>query len=185
MTSNPNRSNGQFQFHSQAFQFGVVELAGLKMFLTEPSSPPTATPAEITAGKTGNCIACHAAPNFTDFKLHNTGTAQKEYDDIHGVGQFAGLSIPNLATRNGNYNQFLPATEPHPVASEPFRAIPLLTDPALTDLGIWNVLPILTYQVHRRRFGPSYAMTNSHAPYRIVSCSIGLSPVSRHQGSAI
>ena len=47
--------------------------------------------------------------------------------------------IPNLAARNGNYNGFLPATEVHPNASERFRAIPALTDPALTDLGVWNV----------------------------------------------
>ena len=139
VTANPNRPDGQFQFHSQAFQFGAVELEGLKMFLTEPSSPPTATPAEIAAGKIGNCLACHAAPNFTDFKLHNTGTAQKEYDDIHGAGQFAGLSIPNLATRDGNYNQFLPATENHPAALGPFRAIPTAGDPSLTDLGSWNI----------------------------------------------
>jgi hypothetical protein len=139
VTSNPNRPNGQFQFHAQSFQFGALELDGLKMFLTEPSSPPTATPAEITAGKIGNCLACHAAPNFTDFKLHNTGTAQKEYDDIHGAGQFAGLSIPSLATRNGNYNQFLPVTETHPAALEPFRAIPTAGDPSLTDLGSWNI----------------------------------------------
>lgn len=93
---------------------------------------------ELTTGAIGNCISCHAAPNFTDFKLHNTGTAQNEYDAIHGASQFAGLSIPNLATRDGNYNQYLPATELHPAASEPFRAIPLLANPALTDLGIWN-----------------------------------------------
>ena len=139
VTSNPNRQDGQFQFHpTQSFAFGATELAGLKIFLTEPAALP-ASPAELTAGRIGNCIACHAAPNFTDFKLHNTGTTQKEYDDIHGTGQFAGLTIPNLTTRNGNYNQFLPATETHPAALEPFRSIPALANPALTDLGIWNV----------------------------------------------
>ena len=139
VTSNPNRTDGQFQVHTEPFQFRAGELDGLKMFLAEPSSPPIATAGEIAAGRVGNCLACHAAPNFTDFKLHNTGTAQKEYDDIHGAGQFAGLSIPNLATRNGNYDQFLPATENHPAATEPFRAIPLLADPTLTDLGAWNI----------------------------------------------
>lgn len=138
VTSNPNRLNGQFQFHSQAFTFGTTELAGLKMFLAEPMTLP-ASPAELTTGKIGNCIACHAAPNFTDFKLHNTGTTQREYDLIHGTGEFTGLSIPNLTTRNSNYNQFLPATETHPAALEPFRAIPTAGTPALTDLGIWNV----------------------------------------------
>ena len=138
VTSNPNRSNGQFQFHSQAFEFGTTELAGLKMFLSEPVTLP-ASPAELTAGKIGNCLACHAAPNFTDFKLHNTGTTQKEYDSIHGATAFGALVIPNLAARNGNYNAFLPATENHPNASERFRAIPTLADPSLTDLGVWNV----------------------------------------------
>ena len=139
VTSNPHRADGQFQFHTQPFAFGATELAGLKIFLREPVTPPTASPAEVAAGKIGNCIACHAAPNFTDFKLHNTGTTQREYDSIHGVNSFAALTIPSLAARNGNYNGFLPATEVHPNASERFRAIPILADPALTDLGAWNV----------------------------------------------
>lgn len=139
VTSNPHRADAQFQFHTQPFAFGATELAGLKIFLREPATPPTASPAEVAAGKIGNCIACHAAPNFTDFKLHNTGTTQREYDSIHGVNSFAALTIPSLAARNGNYNGFLPATEVHPNASERFRAIPILADPALTDLGAWNV----------------------------------------------
>jgi hypothetical protein len=138
VTSNPNRSNGQFQFNSQAFEFGAFELAGLKMFLAEPTTllpPPPTSP----TGRIGNCIACHAAPNFTDFKLYNTDTTQKEYDGIYGAGRFARLSIPDLATRNGNYDQFLPATESHPAALEQFRAIPSRGKPSLTDLGTWNV----------------------------------------------
>jgi hypothetical protein len=72
VTSNPNRQNGQFQFHpGQNFLFGALELDGLKIFLSEP--PPSPVP----AGGIGNCIACHAAPNFTDFKLHNTGVTQR------------------------------------------------------------------------------------------------------------
>lgn len=138
VTSNPNRQDGQFQFHSQSFTFGATELDGLKMFFSEPTTIP-ASSAELAAGKIGNCLACHAAPNFTDFKLHNTGSAQKEYDDIHGAGQFASLSIPNLITRNGSYNQFLPATETHPAALGPFRDIPSVGNPGLTDLGVWNV----------------------------------------------
>ena len=116
VTTNPNRQDGQFQFHpSQSFEFGAAELAGLKIFLAEPLTI-TASVGELTTGAIGNCISYHAAPNFTDFKLHNTGTAQNEYDAIHGANQFAGLSIPNLATRDGNYNQYLPATELHPAA---------------------------------------------------------------------
>ena len=138
VTSNPNRADGRFQFHTQTFAFGATELAGLKMFLAEPTALP-ASQAERSTGKIGNCIACHAAPNFTDFKLHNTGTTQREYDLVHGTGQFTGLSIPNLSTRSGSYDQFLPATETHPAAREPFRAIPTASLPALTDLGVWNV----------------------------------------------
>ncbi len=138
ITSNPHRVNGLFQFHIQPFVFGPQELEGLKIFLAEPSAiPPTGL--ELTDGKIGNCLACHEAPNFTDFKLHNTGTTQREYDTIHGVNSFSALTIPNLATRNGNYNGFLPATDIHPNASERFRAIPVLADPTLIDLGVWNV----------------------------------------------
>ena len=136
VTSNPNRADGQFQFHSQPFEFGPTQLDGLKMFLAEPAGP-VASPGELTAGKIGNCIACHAAPNFTDFKLHNTGTTQKEYDSFpsHGPGAFLALPIPTLATRTAND---LPATEQHPTASERFRSIPSDTT-TVTDLGVWNI----------------------------------------------
>ena len=136
VTSNPNRTDGQFQFHTQPFSFGTLELDGLKMFLAEPAALP-ASQTELTAGKIGNCIACHAAPNFTDFKAHNTGTTQKEYDDIpgHGSGAFMNLAIPTLATRTADD---LPATEQHPTASERFRAIPS-AGTTLIDLGLWNV----------------------------------------------
>lgn len=140
VTSNPNTSTRQFTFHTQPFEFGATELAGLKIFLREPSTPPTASPAEVAAGQIGNCLACHAAPDFTDFKLHNTGVAQREYDDPpvgagHAPGSFAALSIPNLATRTAND---LPATEQHPGASDRFRSIPT-AGTTLTDLGVWNV----------------------------------------------
>jgi hypothetical protein len=138
VTSNPNTSSGQFQFHAQPFTFGATEFEGLKMFLAEPAAP-TASSTELTAGKIGNCIACHAAPHFTDFKLHNAGTAQTEYDGIHGAERFQALVIPDLTARNADYDDFLPATEKHPNASERFRSIPLLANPTLTDLGIWNV----------------------------------------------
>ncbi|MDR4463089.1 MAG: hypothetical protein MRJ66_02370 [Nitrospira sp.] len=136
VTSNPNRTDGQFQFHTQPFSFGAKELAGLKIFLAEPAALP-ASPAELETGKIGNCLSCHAAPNFTDFKAHNTGTTQKEYDEIpgHGNGAFLNLSIPTLATRTADD---LPATEQHPTAGERFRAVPA-PGTTLTDLGLWNV----------------------------------------------
>lgn len=140
VTSNPNRGNGLFQFHTQPFVFGATELAGLKIFLQEPSTPPTASPGEVAVGQIGNCLACHAAPNFTDFKLHNTGVAQREFDDPavgagHAAGSFMALAIPSLATRTDND---LPATEQHPSASERFRSIPS-AGTTLTDLGVWSI----------------------------------------------
>lgn len=136
VTSNPNRTDGQFQFHTQTFTFGAQELAGSKMFLSEPAALP-ASSTELTAGKIGNCLSCHTAPDFTDFKAHNTGTTQKEYDEIpgHGNGAFLNLAIPDLATRTADD---LPATEQHPKASERFRAVPS-AGTTLTDLGLWNI----------------------------------------------
>lgn len=138
VSGNPNSADGRFQFHEQEFRFGPEELTGLKIFLAEPAATPP-TPQDISRGGIGNCLACHAAPAFTDFKLHNTGTAQTEYDDIHGAGKFQSLVIPNLTARNANYDAYLPATENHPSASERFRSVPVLANPELTDLGVWNV----------------------------------------------
>src|SRR5205823_11355711 len=101
---------------------------------TEPSAIPPSTP-ELADGQIGNCIACHAAPNFTDFKLHNTGIAQNEYDTIHGSGAFMALTIPPLNPRTASD---IPATEQHPGASELFRSIPT-GGTTLTDLGGWNI----------------------------------------------
>lgn len=138
VSGNPNTSDGRFQFHEQEFRFGAEELAGLNVFLAEPPTTPL-TQHDIVSGGIGNCLACHAAPNFTDFKLHNTGTAQKEYDNLHGVGQFAQLAIPNLSDRTANPERYLPATHNHPSYQEPFRAVPTASNPGLTDLGVWNI----------------------------------------------
>lgn len=135
---NPNTSDGKFQFHDQEFRFGPDELLGLKLFLAEPASA-SPSPDDVTRGGVGNCLACHAAPTFTDFKVHNTGTAQTEYDTIHGQDRFASLLIPDLDERNAHPEQYLPASHEHPNYQEPFRSIPSATDPKLTDLGVWNV----------------------------------------------
>ncbi len=136
---NPATEDGKFQFHDQPFKFGQEELQGLKIFFAEPSTIPSVSES-LKRGKTGNCIACHQAPTFTDFRFHNTGTTQAEYDRIHGPGTFAHLRFPDLRERNANYDQYLPATEQHPHAQGPFRAVPVTTNPKLTDLGLWNVL---------------------------------------------
>ncbi len=68
--SNPiyvDGSYGNFKYHAQPFVFGATELAGLKIFLS------VANGAADGSQHAGNCAACHIAPNFTDFRFHNTG----------------------------------------------------------------------------------------------------------------
>ena len=87
----------------------------------------------------GNCVRCHTPPHFTDFKFHNTGATQDEYDAVHGAGAFARLAIPGYGERKRNPNAFLPITSRHPNASAVFRSIPDLSDPRKCDLGMWNI----------------------------------------------
>ncbi len=147
VTTNPNTDSGGFDFHpTQPFVFGAEELRGLTLFLSEPDGRP--------ATVSGNCVACHAAPRFTDFRLHNTGATQIEYDALHGDGAFAGLDVPGLLRRLARPDDFLPPSARHPDASGRFRAVPTALDPSLTDLGIWNVFAnpdVLTPQPRLRQ----------------------------------
>lgn len=127
----PDAADGpRFLLHDQRFVFGPAELRGLRVFLADAGS---AAP----GGGVGNCIACHAPPEFTDFGLHNNGVAQREYDTLHGAGAFAALNIPALAQRNPATD--LPATGANPTRQGRFRAVASAGDPALTDLGVWSV----------------------------------------------
>jgi len=130
---------GRFLFHDQARAFGPLELRGLRVFFTRAPKDRPLTPAERAAGGIGNCIACHPAPLFTDFGFHNTGVTQTEYDAVHGEGAFAALPVPGLSERNLRPNEFLPVTEQHPRAREPFRAPSSAERPGYTDLGVWNI----------------------------------------------
>ena len=137
VTENPNTENSGFQFHDQPFVFGEEELKGLKIFFSQKFR--RLRPSDLAKGEVGNCVSCHAAPNFTDFKFHNTGIAQAEYDGIHGPGTFAKIEIPGLGKRKNNPNEYLPATSQHSDAKEPFRSIPSIDNAQLTDLGLWNI----------------------------------------------
>lgn len=119
-----------FMLHQQPYQFGPEELAGLKTFFTRGKGKKE---------HAGNCVACHPAPRFTDFSLHNNGITQVEYDEIFGDGAFAALEIPDLETRNANHDAYLPATAAHPKAKERFRAMAAKNRPGYTDLGVWNI----------------------------------------------
>jgi cytochrome c peroxidase len=131
-------NDGPFLFHPADRVFGAEELHGLRIFLrAAPSRKLKAS--ELAEGGLGNCATCHAAPAFTDFSFHNTGIAQLEFDGLHGAGAFRRLYVPGVAERNADPNRWLPATEQHPHAAEPFRRVPSAGDAQHTDLGVWNV----------------------------------------------
>ena len=130
-------ADGSFQNHTQDFAFGQTELDGLKIFLRHPAHA-TASATELNQGAIGNCAACHAPPNFTDFKFHNTGASQEEYDAVHGAGAFAQLTIPDYATRRADPDTRLPASHQHPFADGSFASIPDAQHQEYADLGLWN-----------------------------------------------
>lgn len=131
----------RFQFHAQPFQFNDSELRGLKVFLREPASAAGLSAAELAGGGIGNCVSCHAPPQFTDFGLHNTGVSQLEYDGIFGAGAFAALPVPTLAQRSRPEvaRAALPQTAAHPDYQSLMRAIPSAADRRRVDLGAWNI----------------------------------------------
>ncbi|MFM1768520.1 MAG: hypothetical protein RJA22_1049 [Verrucomicrobiota bacterium] len=113
---------GRFKTLRQPFRFGPLELAGARLFFGR-----------------ANCQACHPAPDFTDFRFHNTGVAQEEYDLLHGRGAFARLRVPGLAERRRDPDRWLPPTAQRPAAQGPFLGVPAKDTPGRTDLGLWNV----------------------------------------------
>jgi cytochrome c peroxidase len=126
-------SFGSFKYHSQAFAFGATELQGLIIFM---KAAPGATDGSQHAG---NCAACHVPPNFTDFKFHNNGASQEEYDAANGTGTFAQLVVPGLTERTANFDLYLPPSANHPNATERFRHPAVAGNPQYADLGLWNV----------------------------------------------
>ena len=125
-------SDGTFTEHKQEFVFGPQELTGLKIFLREPLPQTLAGDPRYLSTRTGNCIACHPAPRFTDSSFHNIGSTQDQYDADNGAGSFQRLFIPDLDYRNARYDDYLPPTEQHPLASGAFKS-------SAADLGVWNV----------------------------------------------
>jgi cytochrome c peroxidase len=121
------QDDGRFELHSQAYSFGEIELAGLKLFLGE-QRPSRA-----------NCAECHPPPQFTDHLLHNTGVSQIEYDALFGVGAFASLYVPDLGARIARPDMYLPASRRHPRAVSRFRSAPSKERPGFVDLGVWNI----------------------------------------------
>ena len=124
--------DGSFKYHSQPYQFGALELQGLKIFLA--SAAPGASNAHA-----GNCAACHQAPDFSDFVFHNNGVSQEEYDAANGIGAFVNLVVPSNSARLANFNAYMPASPNHPNAAESFRHTAVSGHPEYADLGLWNI----------------------------------------------
>lgn len=118
---------------AKPFKFDAEALEGLKVFLRTPD------PAKPGRTGVGNCASCHTPPAFTDFKFHNTGVTQSEYDTLHGRGAFLKLVIPDLKTRSVSAEKYLPASIALPEGQGPFFAIADKRHPGRTDLGLWNV----------------------------------------------
>jgi cytochrome c peroxidase len=123
--------DGAFKLHDQPYRFGKTELEGLKIFLMRAE--------DTRRAHVGNCVMCHTPPQFTDYRLHNNGVSQTEYDRIFGAGTFAALTIPGLAERNAHFDDYLPPSANHPRATGRFRTAPAAGKQGYADLGAWNV----------------------------------------------
>jgi hypothetical protein len=58
-------SDGSYKYHGLPYQFGALELQGLKIFLSAASTGAANAHA-------GNCAVCHQAPDFSDFVFITT-----------------------------------------------------------------------------------------------------------------
>ena len=125
-------NDGSFNYHSQPYQFGPLELQGLKIFLAS-------APAGAGNAHAGNCAACHQAPDFSDFVFHNNGVSQQEYDSANGLGAFLNLVIPDNAARIAAFDAYMPVSPRHPNASEAYRHAAVAGSPQYADLGLWSV----------------------------------------------
>jgi cytochrome c peroxidase len=115
-----------------AASFGELELRGARIFFR--SAVGTAQ----TSGA-GNCAECHVPPHFTDFKFHNTGAAQDEFDAMHGAGAFERLQIPSRDERAKDHDRWLEPSSLHPNASGILFSPAEANSAGRTDLGLWNV----------------------------------------------
>ncbi len=171
-------ADGTLRLHNHPFQFGPDELAGLRIFLTE--SRHRASAKQLQEGGVGNCVACHPAPDFTDFSFHNTGASQEEYDSVHGQGAFAALSVPALQARNADPDRFLPPSAAYPHAQSPFRAVASSTAPGFTDLGLWNIYQNPAFpdpdqqQALERMICRSLKSCGGRQPDRLLDAALGL-----------
>jgi hypothetical protein len=224
------------RLHSHVFEFGELELKGLKIFLRQNNRPEPHSPEEyrktfallimptlgtlfflqckrekpsiqiraalvaicsgcllatcvgtllaapgrtgsdtnIDKSHTGNCITCHRAPEFTDFRFHNTGAAQEEYDAVHGEGSFAALKVPSYNERQKLAVRFLPPTPRHPKASGVLRLPPSPDNPQAADLGLWNIYANSDFPEPQARLQSFLCKDKACDPNSVLPTTIGL-----------
>lgn len=187
-------ADGELELHEHGFVFGPSELDGLLVFLSEADAPATNPSPRLPSRPrgTGNCLACHAPPEFSDFGVHNVGVSQEAYDLVHGAGAFARLAVPTLAERDADPDRWLPPSAAHPRAAGPLLAIPDLGHPERADLGAWNVVanpsvprpqPALATLVRRASHRAAELAID---PAELLALSVGLfkTPVLRDLGQS-
>lgn len=125
-------ADGSFKYHDQPYQFGALELEGLKIFLASAN-------AGAVNAHAGNCAACHQAPDFSDFVFHNNGVSQEEYDAANGSGAFLDLHVPANDERLADFDAYMPVSANHPNATEALRHPAVPSQPQYADLGMWNI----------------------------------------------
>ncbi len=217
------------RLHPHVFQFGELELKGLKIFLRQGSRPASenkgksiavalfaapmgiaflwfykgrrlglrlvalgvgagaltvavmgmstqsaAAGVESYPAHTGNCISCHRAPEFTDFKFHNTGATQEDYDAVHGGGSFAQLKIPSFIERRKQAERFLPPTPRHPQALGLFRLPASQNNLQAVDLGVWNVYSNSDFPEPQAKLQKLFCGDKPCDPIRVLPKTIGL-----------
>jgi len=140
--------------------FGARELDGARIFLARSREAGVpGNPRGPGYFQVGNCVACHAPPHFTDFRFHDTGESQDEFDAKHGQGSFSRLHVPTLAERAATHEAWLPATGAHPHGTGLFRG-------GEADLGAWNVFANPDFPTPQNAlekiFGPASEETLSH-----------------------
>jgi len=162
--------------HVSATGWSVAVLSSvlLCMIIAMPMNSPATALAASASLHTGSCASCHPAPEFTDFRFHNNGTAQDEFDGLHGAGSFAKVHIPAYSERARHPEQYLPATAQHPHATGVFRAVPAESHPLATDLGLWNIFGNPDFPEVQSQIGRLICGTRPCEPRRELPSTIAL-----------
>ncbi len=88
LPSEPGQSVSSEDFAARMMELIEKKQADGTLKTTEDFNANAVRGMTVFYGK-GRCAVCHVPPLFRDDAFHNTGSAQLEYDAIHGGGSFA------------------------------------------------------------------------------------------------